>query len=193
MIGIQSIETILLDLPTIRPHFLAMTVMRKRTLLLVRVMCSDAIEGLGEATSIGGLAYGDESPEGVKLCIDSFIAPAIRGIDATNINAAMELIGRVVQGNPFAKAAIETALLDAHGKRCALERLGVAGRFGTQHSAGTLDAGEWRYTARYRRSGADARVAPSPRFQIETRAQVRKGGFGPRAPASSGRSASAPA
>ena len=120
MISIQSIETILLDLPMIRPHLLAMTVMQKRTLLLVRVMCSDAIEGLGEATSIGGLAYGDESPEGVKLCIDCFITPAIRGIEATNINAAMELIGRVVQGNPFAKAAIETALLDAHGKRRAV-------------------------------------------------------------------------
>jgi len=120
MISIQSIETILLDLPMIRPHLLAMTVMQKRTLLLVRVMCSDAIEGLGEATSIGGLAYGDESPEGVKLCIDCFITPAIRGIEATNINAAMELIGRIVQGNPFAKAAIETALLDAHGKRRAV-------------------------------------------------------------------------
>ena len=92
MISIQRIETILLDLPMIRPHLLAMTVMQKRTLLLVRVMCSDAIEGLGEATSIGGLAYGDESPEGVKVCIDTFIAPALLGTEATNINAAMELI-----------------------------------------------------------------------------------------------------
>ncbi|HWZ73464.1 MAG TPA: muconate/chloromuconate family cycloisomerase, partial [Casimicrobiaceae bacterium] len=120
MISIRSIETILLDLPMIRPHLLAMTVMQVRTLLLVRVLCSDGIEGVGEATSIGGLAYGEESPEGVKLCIDSFITPAIRGIAATNINAAMELIGQVVQGNPFAKAAIETALLDAHGKRRSL-------------------------------------------------------------------------
>jgi muconate cycloisomerase len=100
MISIQSIETILLDLPMIRPHLLAMTVLQKRTLLLVRLMCSDTVEGWGEATSIGGLAYGDESPEGVKLCIDSFITPALRGIEATNINAAMERVGRLVQGNP---------------------------------------------------------------------------------------------
>lgn len=120
MISIQSIETVLLDLPMIRPHLLAMTEIRKRTLLLVRLMCSDGIEGLGEATSIGGLAYGDESPEGVKTCIDTFMAPALLGFEATNINAAMDMIGRVVQGNPFAKAAIETALLDAHGKRRAV-------------------------------------------------------------------------
>ncbi|HLZ99374.1 MAG TPA: muconate/chloromuconate family cycloisomerase, partial [Steroidobacteraceae bacterium] len=120
MISIQRIEAVLLDLPMIRPHLLAMTIMRTRTLLLVRIMCSDGIEGLGEATSIGGLAYGDESPEGAKLCIDTFITPALLGIEATNINRAMEQIGRVVQGNPCAKAAIETALLDAHGKRRAV-------------------------------------------------------------------------
>ncbi len=117
MISIRRISTILIDLPMIRPHLLAMTVMQRRTLLLVRMMCSDGIEGVGEATSIGGLAYGDESPEGVKVCIDTFVAPAMQGTEATNINAAMERVGRVVQGNPFAKAAIETALLDAHGKR----------------------------------------------------------------------------
>ena len=193
MIGIQSIETVLLDLPMIRPHLLAMTVMRKRTLLLVRVMCSDAIEGWGEATSIGGLAYGDESPEGVKLCIDTFITPAIHGIDATNINAAMELIGRVVQGNPFREGRDRNGAARRPRQTACGERLGVAGRFGTRHAAGTLDAGERRYAARYRRSGGDARVAPSPRFQIETRAQVREGGSGPRAPASSERSANAPA
>ena len=141
----QSIETVLLDLPMIRPHLLAMTVMRKRTLLLVRVMCSDAIEGWGEATSIGGLAYGDESPEGVKLCIDTFITPAIHGIDATNINAAIELIGRVVQGNPFAKAAIETALLDAHGKRRAVS---VSELLGGRYAARCRSSGRWRAAIR---------------------------------------------
>jgi muconate cycloisomerase len=59
MISIHTISTVLMDLPMIRPHLLAMAVMQRRTLLLVRVLCSDGIEGVGEATSIGGLAYGD--------------------------------------------------------------------------------------------------------------------------------------
>lgn len=116
-VWIRSISTWLVDLPTIRPHLLAMTTVQTRTLCLVRMLCSDGIEGIGEATSIGGLAYGDESPEGVKLCIDAFIAPALLRTDAANINSAMALVARVAQGNPFAKAAIETALFDAQGKR----------------------------------------------------------------------------
>jgi len=128
---IERLSAILVDLPIVRPHLLAMTAVEQRTLVIVRLLCSDGIEGLGEATSIGGLAYGEESPEGVKLTIDTFLAPALIGKEATNINAASALAGRVVKGNPFAKAAIETALLDAEGKRRGLsitELLGGAVR-----------------------------------------------------------------
>jgi muconate cycloisomerase len=59
---ILGIETIILDLPTIRPHVLAMATMHSQTICLVRITCSDGIIGIGEATTIGGLAYGPESP-----------------------------------------------------------------------------------------------------------------------------------
>lgn len=68
---ISSIEAILVDLPTIRAHQLAMATMQQQTLVIVRLRCSDGIEGIGEATTIGGLSYGDESPEGIKLTIDT--------------------------------------------------------------------------------------------------------------------------
>ena len=67
---IQSIEAILVDIPTIRPHRLSMTTMGLQTMVIVRVTDSDGCQGLGEATTIGGLAYGPESPEGIKLTID---------------------------------------------------------------------------------------------------------------------------
>lgn len=117
---IQAIEAILVDLPTIRAHQLAMTVMQRQTLVIVRLQCSDGIEGIGEATCIGGLAYGDQSPEGIKLAIDTYLAPLLIGRDAANVNAAMAHAARHVQGNSFAKSAIETALLDAQGKRTGL-------------------------------------------------------------------------
>ena len=63
--AIESIEAILVDLPTIRPHQLAMATMQRQTLVIVRLRCAVGIEGLGEATTIGGLSYGDESPEGI--------------------------------------------------------------------------------------------------------------------------------
>lgn len=117
---ILGIETILLDLPTIRPHVLAMATMHAQTICLVRLTCSDGIVGLGEATTIGGLAYGPEGPETIKTAIDTYFAPLLAGQDATRPAAAMALVARHVVGNHFAKCAIETALLDAQGKRLGL-------------------------------------------------------------------------
>jgi muconate cycloisomerase len=114
---ITNVEAILVDLPTIRAHQLAMATMQQQTLVIVRLRSSDGIEGIGEATTIGGLSYGEESPEGIKLTIDTYLAPAIIGHDATNINDAMLKLNKVARGNRFAKCAIETALLDAQGKR----------------------------------------------------------------------------
>src|SRR3954463_5871640 len=120
MLKINEIETFLVDLPTIRPHVLSMATMHRQTIVVVRMHCSDGIVGIGEGTTIGGLSYGDESPESIKLAIDTYIAPILRTCDPSRVGATMALIGRAVVGNHFAKAAIETALLDALGKRVGL-------------------------------------------------------------------------
>src|ERR1022692_2832736 len=117
---IQAIEAILVDLPTIRAHKLAMATMKSQTLVIVRILCTDGFVGIGEATTIGGLAYGEQSPEGIKSAIDTYITPLLQDADATQASKAMQRIGRSVQGNSFAKAAIEIALLDAQGQRCGL-------------------------------------------------------------------------
>ncbi|MBV6305898.1 muconate/chloromuconate family cycloisomerase [Candidimonas humi] len=117
---IERIETLLLDLPTIRPHKLSVATMNGQTLMLVRVYCSDGIVGTGEGTTIGGLAYGAESPEGMKLAIDTYFVPVLRGQDATRVQALMDRVGLMVKENRYAKCAVETALLDAQGKRSGL-------------------------------------------------------------------------
>lgn len=114
---ITSVDAILVDLPTIRAHQLAMATMQQQTLVIVRLRASDGVEGIGEATTIGGLSYGEESPEGIKLTIDTYLAPALIGQEATNIHGAMARLNKVARGNRFAKSALETALLDAQGKR----------------------------------------------------------------------------
>lgn len=120
MTNITAIEAFLVDLPTIRPHVLAMATMQQQMLCLVRIQCADGITGIGEATTIGGLAYGPESPESIKLTIDTYIAPLLEARDATRPGAIMALLSRHIVGNHFAKCAIETALLDAQGKRAGL-------------------------------------------------------------------------
>lgn len=94
-----------------------MATMQQQTMVIIRLRSSDGIEGIGEATTIGGLSYGEESPEGIKLTIDTYLAPALVGQDATNVNGAMLMLNKVARGNRFAKCGIETALLDAQGKR----------------------------------------------------------------------------
>ncbi len=115
--SISALESIIVDLPTIREHRLAMTTMQRQTLVILRLRCDDGIEGLGEATTIGGLAYGDQSPETIKLALDQYIAPLVTGMDASSVNAVMARVAKSVQGNALAKSALETALLDAQGKR----------------------------------------------------------------------------
>lgn len=117
---IESIDAVLVDLPTIRAHQLAMTTMLRQTLVIVRITSTDGFTGIGEATTIGGLAYGEQSPESIKSAIDSYITPLLRGVDATRIGSAMQRVAAYVQGNSFAKSAVEIALLDAQGQRLGL-------------------------------------------------------------------------
>jgi len=114
---IESIETILVDVPTIRPHRLSVATMNCQTLVLVRVVCADGIVGVGEGTTIGGLAYGEESPESIKVNIDTYFAPLLEGMDASRPGAAMAKLRALFQGNRFAKCAVETALFDAQAQR----------------------------------------------------------------------------
>jgi muconate cycloisomerase len=76
---VERVETLLIDLPTIRPHKLSVATIDGQTLMLVKVHCSDGIVGIGERTTIGGLAYGAESPEGMKLAVDTYFASIMIG------------------------------------------------------------------------------------------------------------------
>jgi muconate cycloisomerase len=113
---IISLESILVDLPTIRAHKLARQTVMQQTLVVLRLRTDAGIEGLGEATTIGGLSYGEESPESIKSALDCYIAPLLTGLDPHNVNHIMAEIDRHVVGNRLAKSAVETALFDILGK-----------------------------------------------------------------------------
>jgi muconate cycloisomerase len=116
-VTVERVETFLVDLPTIRPHKLSVVTMYGQTLMLVKLYCSDGAVGIGEGTTIAGLGYGPESPESMKLAIDTYFAPAMIGRDPTRVQELMAHLAKLVKLNQFSKSAIETALLDAHGKR----------------------------------------------------------------------------
>lgn len=113
---IERIESWLLDIPTIRPHKLSMATMGCQTLTIVRLTCAGGLVGWGEATTIGGLSYGPESPEGIKSAIDTYLAPLLTGQQFDGLTPLVNLMNASVKGNTFAKSALETAFLDAQGK-----------------------------------------------------------------------------
>lgn len=116
-VKILTVETLLVDVPTIRAHRLSVATMNHQTLVLVRIESSDGVVGWGEGTTIGGLAYGEESPEGMQVHIATYMAPMLVGQDPRQVARLMAGLRGHIQGNRFAKCAIETALYDAQAKR----------------------------------------------------------------------------
>ncbi|HEX4503288.1 MAG TPA: muconate cycloisomerase family protein [Scandinavium sp.] len=113
---IESIACWLVDIPTVRPHKLSMTTMGCQTLTIVRMTCAQGVVGWGEATTIGGLSYGAESPESIKSAIETYLAPLLCGQTFSGAAALAEKMNASVKGNTFAKSALETAFLDAQGR-----------------------------------------------------------------------------
>src|SRR3990167_7727696 len=113
----KSIETLLVEIPTIRPHKMAVATMQTQTLVLVKISTEDGFVGWGEATTIGGLGYGEESPESIKTNIETYFAPLLKSLKAQNIAQTMRALKKNIYGNRFAKCAIQTALLDIQAQR----------------------------------------------------------------------------
>lgn len=118
--NIKSITTLLVPVPTIRAHKLSCTVMNEQVLVLVHIETNDGLEGWGEATTIGGLNYAEESPHSIQTNIDTYFTPLLLQEQPSNVAKAMKLLDENIHGNRFAKAAVETALLDIQGKRLGL-------------------------------------------------------------------------
>jgi len=96
---------------------MSVATMGAQSMVIVRIQASDDVEGIGEATTIGGLNYGGESPESIKTNIDAYFRPLLIGKPANGIAALRQQINRAIKDNHFAKSAIETALYDARAKR----------------------------------------------------------------------------
>src|SRR6185436_8368369 len=65
---------------------------------------------------LGGPTWSEESAESVAATIERYIAPWLTGQDATAIEPLRREMARRIQGNPFARAAVEMALWDLTGR-----------------------------------------------------------------------------
>jgi muconate cycloisomerase len=142
-VRIERIQCWLLRIPTIRAHQLAVATMREQRIVILELTDSDGRTGVGEATTIGGLAYADESPESIRLTIDIYLRPYLERVQL-DPPAIMAAINTGIVGNYFAKCAVETALYDLLGR---VENRSLADYFGGRKSgmlrcAWTLASGD---------------------------------------------------
>lgn len=108
---IETIEVVIADIPTIRAHKLSFGSVSAQSYALVR-MTADGVCGIGEAATIAGPLWGEESVETIKVIIDKYLAPLLIGQDPLNLNRLGRIIEKGVTGNRFAKAALEMAVWD---------------------------------------------------------------------------------
>jgi muconate cycloisomerase len=115
---IQSIETLLVQLPTRREHKWTGLTEPIGKYLLVKLTDEAGNVGWGEAPALKdwGGEYGryfGESTAIADLVIQRYLAPSILGADVRNIAEVHSRMDAAIKGYPYAKAAVEFAVYDA--------------------------------------------------------------------------------
>src|SRR5437667_7186508 len=113
---IADVRVIQADIPVERPHKMSFTTLETMNFVFVRLETGNGLVGWGEAACLGGPTWSEESSRSVAATIERYIAPWIVGREAGEIEPLARELARRVQGNPFARAAVEMALWDLNGR-----------------------------------------------------------------------------
>src|SRR4051794_22609153 len=124
---VREVRSAIVDVPTVRKHKLSNTSVTSQNYVLVQVRLANGVEGIGEAATLGGPRWSEESVEAMKANIDAYLAPAIVGQRADLFEAAGVRLDQAAKRNNAAKAAVETALFDAVGKTLGLPASALLG------------------------------------------------------------------
>ena len=126
-LAIAGITSTIVDVPTVRKHKLSNTSVTAQSYVIVQVRLANGAVGIGEAATLGGPRWSEESVEAMKANIDAYLAPALQGARADHFEAAGLRMDQAAKRNNAAKAAIETALFDAVGKTFGLPASALLG------------------------------------------------------------------
>lgn len=113
---IADVRVVMADVPVRRPHKMSFTTLEAVNFVFVRLETRDGLVGWGEAACLGGPTWSEESAESIAPTIERYIAPWLTGRDATGVESLRGEMARRIQGNPFARAAVEMALWDLNGR-----------------------------------------------------------------------------
>ena len=126
-LAVVSVESTIVDVPTIRRHKLSSLSVTAQSYVIVEVQLGNGITGIGEAATLGGPRWSEESVESIKAAIDAYLTPAIAGQKADRFELIGARMDAAAKRNTAAKAAIESALFDAVGKSFDLQAAALLG------------------------------------------------------------------
>ena len=126
-LAIASIRSTIVDVPTVRLHKLSSLSVTTQSYVIVELRLANGAEGIGEAATLGGPRWSEESVESIKATIDAYLAPALIGAPADRFQAARIRMDAAAKRNNAAKAAIESALFDAVGKTLGIPAVQLLG------------------------------------------------------------------
>lgn len=98
-------------MPLVTPFRTSFGVEYERDVLLVRAVTPDA-DGWGECVAMSAPRYSAEYVDGAAEVIRRFLVPAVAGLSTVDAHAVEPVFARF-KGHPMAKAAVQTAVLDA--------------------------------------------------------------------------------
>jgi muconate cycloisomerase len=125
--AIASVLSTIVDIPTVRRHELSSLSVTAQSYVIVELRLENGVEGIGEAATLGGPRWSEESVESIKSTIDAYLAPALIGAPADRFEAARTRMDAAAKRNNAAKAAIESALFDAVGKTLGVSAVQLLG------------------------------------------------------------------
>jgi muconate cycloisomerase len=113
---IEHVKSTIVDVPTVRKHKLSSLSVTAQSYVIVELRLANGVTGIGEAATLGGPRWSEESVESIKAAIDTYLAPALIGSAGNRFVAARASMDEAAKRNNAAKSAIESALFDAIGK-----------------------------------------------------------------------------
>jgi O-succinylbenzoate synthase len=121
-------------MPLVAPFRTSFGTEYSRDVLLVRAVSEEA-EGWGECVAMSEPLYSAEYVDGAADVIRRFLAPAIAALPVVDAHL-VEPVFATVKGHPMAKAAVQTALLDAQLRAAGMSFGGFLGAVRSRVPAG---------------------------------------------------------
>jgi muconate cycloisomerase len=75
---VKQVTSQIVDVPTVRRHKLSSTSITAQNYVIVRLLLANGVEGIGEASTLGGPRWSEGSVEAIKANIDASLGPADR-------------------------------------------------------------------------------------------------------------------